>query len=310
MTNRSDNFTRANSATSLGTPSDGGSAWVVVNGTWGISSNQGYCAVDAGGQNLAILETSVTDGTYAITAPAANAGGIVFRYVDSSNYWLLAFPGGDAQLYKNVAGSFTSVQLWTSAAPDGVTISLALSGDTVTVTANGTPLSPSITMGGVHAAGTKIGLRTFAVTSPRFTALSFTGVAPPPTLTSPTGSATGSTTATIGATTDTGSGTLYGVVTTSLTTPTAAQVKAGQNAAGATATFAGSVAVSSSGAKAINATGLTASTTYYAHLVHNAAGGDSNVVSSTSFTTSAGASSIKARRSAHSTGTRAGSRSI
>jgi hypothetical protein len=112
-----------------------------------------------------------------------------------------------------------------------------------------------------------------------------------PTLSSPVGTQAGSTTATIGATTDEGNGTLYGVVTISGTAPTAAQVKAGQNNGGTSAVFAGSVAVSSTGAKTISATGLTASTAYYAHLMHeDAAGNKSNVVTSAQFTTAAGAS--------------------
>lgn len=117
-----------------------------------------------------------------------------------------------------------------------------------------------------------------------------------PTLTSPTGTSTGSTIATVGATTDEGNGTLYAVVTTSATAPTKAQVKAGQNAAGSAANWSGSVAVSSAGAKTLNATGLTDSTTYYAHLMHeDAATNQANVVSSTSFTTSAGASGSRGR---------------
>lgn len=108
-----------------------------------------------------------------------------------------------------------------------------------------------------------------------------------PVLTSPTGSATGPTTATVGATTDEGNGTLYAVVTTSATQPSVAQIKAGQNHTGAAAPWGGSVAVSSTGAKTLSATGLTASTAYYAHLVHaDAAANDSNRVSSASFTTS------------------------
>lgn len=110
----------------------------------------------------------------------------------------------------------------------------------------------------------------------------------PPTLTSPTGTATGSTTATGGATTNEANGTLYTCWTTTSTTPTAAQVKAGQNSAGAAAAAAASSAVTSTGAKTNNATGLTASTTYYAHSMHeDAATNQSNVVTSASFTTSA-----------------------
>jgi hypothetical protein len=109
-----------------------------------------------------------------------------------------------------------------------------------------------------------------------------------PILSSPVGTTTGSTTATVGATTDEGNGTLYAVVATSATQPSVAQIKAGQDHAGSAAPWSGSVAVASTGAKTLGATGLTASTTYYAHLVHtDAAANDSNRVVSASFTTDA-----------------------
>lgn len=109
-----------------------------------------------------------------------------------------------------------------------------------------------------------------------------------PTLTSATQTVTGSSTATVGATTDEGNGTLYAVVTVSGTAPTAVQVEAGQDNSGSAATWAGNVTVSSTGAKTIGATSLTASTAYYAHLMHkDAAGNASNVVSSAQFTTDA-----------------------
>ncbi len=108
----------------------------------------------------------------------------------------------------------------------------------------------------------------------------------PPVLTSPTGVATGSTTATVGATTDEGNGTMYAVVTTSATQPSVAQIKAGQNHAGAAASWAGTLAISSTGAKTLSATGLSPTTAYYAHVVHtDAATNDSNRVSSAAFTT-------------------------
>ncbi len=104
-----------------------------------------------------------------------------------------------------------------------------------------------------------------------------------PVLSSPTGTATGSTTATIGATTDEGNGTLYGYVSTSATPPSGTDLKAGTGAV-----WSGSASVSSTGAKTLSATGLTASTAYYAHLLHtDAATNDSNIVTSAQFTTSA-----------------------
>lgn len=109
-----------------------------------------------------------------------------------------------------------------------------------------------------------------------------------PVLTSPTGTATGATTADVGATTDEGNGTLYAVATTSATQPNAAQIKAGQDHTGAAAPWGGSQAVASVGAKTLGATGLTASTGYYAHLIHtDTATNDSNIVTSAQFTTDA-----------------------
>lgn len=115
-----------------------------------------------------------------------------------------------------------------------------------------------------------------------------------PVLTSAVGTTTGSTTATIGATTDEANGTMYGVVTGSVTQPSVAQIKAGQDHTGAAASYASSQSISSTGAKTFSATGLTASTTYYGHIVHtDAAANDSNRLSSASFTTDAASTSKK-----------------
>lgn len=104
-----------------------------------------------------------------------------------------------------------------------------------------------------------------------------------PILSSPTGTQTGSTTATIGATTDEANGTLYGFVSTSATPPSDADLKAGTGAV-----WSGSASVSGTGANTLNATGLTASTGYYGHLLHtDAAANDSNTVTSAQFTTAA-----------------------
>lgn len=107
-----------------------------------------------------------------------------------------------------------------------------------------------------------------------------------PVLTTAVGTATGSTTATVGATTDEANGTLRVVVTTSATQPSTVQIKAGQDHTGATAPYAGSQTITSTGAKTFSATGLTASTGYYAHNLHtDTAGNDSNRLSSSLFTT-------------------------
>lgn len=111
-----------------------------------------------------------------------------------------------------------------------------------------------------------------------------------PTLSSATGTATSDTEADLSVSTNEGNGTLYWVVTQSATDPTKAQVKLGQNHAGAAADDAGSQAVSGTGVQNITggATGLTAETEYWAHFMHeDAATNQSDVATSASFETDA-----------------------
>lgn len=101
-----------------------------------------------------------------------------------------------------------------------------------------------------------------------------------PVLTSAAFAATGSSTGTASVSTDEGNGTLYCVVTTSSTSPSAAQIKAGNDHTGSAAAFDASQAVSGTGTQNVNATGLSPSTTYYAHFVQDdAAANESNVAS-------------------------------
>lgn len=96
-----------------------------------------------------------------------------------------------------------------------------------------------------------------------------------PVLTSPTGTSTGSTTATGSVSTDTSGGTLYRLASTNAV-ETAATIKAANL----------TQAVSSTGVQTVSFTGLTASTSYYAHYVHvSTTAHDSNVVNSTVFVT-------------------------
>jgi hypothetical protein len=112
-----------------------------------------------------------------------------------------------------------------------------------------------------------------------------------PVLSLATASSITDTTASVGATTDTANGTMYAVVIPSAgTTPSAAQIIAGQDSTG-TAAPHGSLAISSSGAKLIPITGLTASTGYKQCDIHVGTGGNSNIVTST-FTTNATAPNI------------------
>lgn len=101
-----------------------------------------------------------------------------------------------------------------------------------------------------------------------------------PVLTSADGHATSSTTADISVDTTEDSGTLFWVLTTSPTGPSAAQVKAGLNHLGAAASASGSQAVGSSGTQPASASGLSISTTYYPHFMHEEPHGAQSIVAS------------------------------
>jgi hypothetical protein len=109
-----------------------------------------------------------------------------------------------------------------------------------------------------------------------------------PTLSSPTGTSTGETTADGSVSTDEANGTLYWVATTSATAPSVAQIQAGQDNTGSAAAASGNQAVSATGVQNVSATGLTNTTSYHFHYQHqDAAANDSTVSTSAQFTTDA-----------------------
>ncbi|WP_409266819.1 hypothetical protein [Massilia sp. BHUDP2] len=115
-------------------------------------------------------------------------------------------------------------------------------------------------------------------TSPSFTTAA-AGDTTAPILSSPTGTKTGSTTASGTVSTNEANGTLYRLASTNAV-ESAATIKAANL----------TQAVSATGVQNVSFTGLTAATQYYAHYVHrDAAGNDSTVASSAAFTTDAAA---------------------
>ena len=108
-----------------------------------------------------------------------------------------------------------------------------------------------------------------------------------PVLSSASSTVTGQTTATVRVTTDTPEGTLYAVVTASMTTPTAAQIIAGSDNSGNPAVFDDAKMVMATGAQSFSATGLLAGTMYHAFFVHEDAAGNRSAVVGAMFTTQA-----------------------
>lgn len=116
----------------------------------------------------------------------------------------------------------------------------------------------------------------------------------PPTLTFPTGTATGTTTANGSVTTNEAGGTLYRLASTNAT-----ELVATIKAASLTS------AVAASGAQAVTFTGLTPATTYFTHYVHtDAAGNDSAAADApVSFTTAGGSATLTSSALKNNTGT-------
>jgi hypothetical protein len=131
VANRADNFNRSNSAVSIGSPSDGGSAYAGSLGTAGIDSNQAYFpnagttglgavrVLDAGNADAEVEFTIVVRDNYFL---------VVLRWEDDNNYDTLFCDQNGAQFYKLVGGSASTFS--SSAAQAWV------NGDVVKVTVN------------------------------------------------------------------------------------------------------------------------------------------------------------------------------
>lgn len=272
------------------------------NGTFEIESNRltGTGSSPGGPQWLAI-ETASSDANATVTATIRSSSddgtvGVVFRYVDNDNFWMAVahFNANNVQLFKRESGSFSSVESGGTIGPANTdyVISVELDGDDITVkldtvtvitrtdSFNNTADRHGVRFGDQDHSADDLIIDYSA------------GDVTAPVLTSPAGTSTGQTTASGTVSTDEGNGTLDAVVTTSSTTPSAAQIQAGQDHTGAAASATDlDNTVSATGSQAVSFTGLTASTTYYVHYVHqDAAGNDSTAVSSSSFTTDAAAS--------------------
>lgn len=182
-------------------------------------------------------------------------------------------------LAKWVSGTQTVIATGTSTWATNDLLSLEAEGTTLRVCRNGTPLGGiyTVTDSSLSTGAPGVTMSSFGVLGDDFEGGSIAADTTGPTLTSPTGTATGATTASGTVSTNEAGGTLYRLASTNAT-ELAATVKA----AGLTSS------VTAAGTQTVSFTGLTPSTTYYPHYVHtDPAGNDSARVSGESFTTSA-----------------------
>jgi len=176
-TYRTDNFNRANSTTSVNSPSDAGSDWVTPFGAvWGISSNKAYCfganttTAQANAIYLESLESNVTlRGKFTLgTSSVASNTSFIIRFVDSNNYYLAQFgkTAGNNLFYSitRVVGGVattlvanTNFGTWVNGTE--YTFMVKFSGNTMTLY-NGTTSLVQVVDSSV--VGTKHGLRLFS----------------------------------------------------------------------------------------------------------------------------------------------------
>lgn len=106
-----DNFTRADSSSSLGTAGPVGRAWTAHSGTWGIASNRGKIIAGAG-DNVATLPTRCgrTGRIQARVTLGTDGPGVIFRAVSDQTYEIFlisSFYGG--QWWRRASGAYTQI---------------------------------------------------------------------------------------------------------------------------------------------------------------------------------------------------------
>ena len=154
----SDSFTRADSATSLGT-ADTGQTWSAITGTWGIASNQAYNP-GADTNAMALVDAGVSDCTVRLKMAArGSSSGMFLRATDASNW--IAFVNGSStvmSLIKSVAGTVsTVVNITTTVALTNDVYQAVLKGTTITLFLNGAQIGTPQTVT-EHATATKFGI--------------------------------------------------------------------------------------------------------------------------------------------------------
>jgi len=157
----SDTFTDS-PGTALGSHTmNTGSGWTVPSGAFQVGASNQAVGVTDDTSNIAIADAGQADVTVSVdifVPPTAQAWGLIFRYVDTSNYWQLAMVNGTLELDEIVAGTPTTRDTEvTGGSLDSTTVSFSvvLSGSSITATVGAYNLSYSSS---THATATKFGM--------------------------------------------------------------------------------------------------------------------------------------------------------
>lgn len=152
------------------TPSSRGGAWAMPNGL--VSTNGSGVITAVGADSMAVSEASKADGviTLTMTVHATNAGGILFRFQDTSNYWRVQIAGTSIKIMEVTNGT-TSQRATAVGIQTTGTLILTLSGNSISCAGslvNGAPASFSSSVG---ASRTKHGVY-FGASGPTMDAIS------------------------------------------------------------------------------------------------------------------------------------------
>lgn len=179
MSNRVDNFNRADSVLTLNSPSDAAGDYTLV-GTWGITSNTAYSVVSSN-PCAAILDSATFDITIEVTLTGlggADIAGLCARYTDINNHWAYYMDtlNNKTRLYKISSGSFVSVIDNVHAPAAGDVLKLGFSSNTWTAYYNGSQVGTG--SDAFNNTATKHGLWGYANgTNDRWDSLSITDAA-------------------------------------------------------------------------------------------------------------------------------------
>lgn len=162
LTAITDDFNRANSATSLGTTAQG-YVWQAQQGVWGITTNTAY-KVTATAQGTAVIDTGLPDFILEVTllTKTNDGGGICFRSTDLNNHWMTEAAVDGGWLYKVSAGSYATRFSIGGVFAIGETVRVEAIGSSITVFRNNVQ---ALTMtDAFNQTATKHGLRDYTGT--------------------------------------------------------------------------------------------------------------------------------------------------
>ena len=149
------------------------SNWTASSGTWAVVSDGTQVYKQTSESNEAVSTAgSISWTNYTVEGkvklydlPSTAASGLIARYSDSNNYYMLRLhQSGQLQLYKKVGGTFTQLGATTVSLSANTiyTLKLGLNGSSLTGYLNGSPL---ISASDSSLSAGKIGLRTYIQTA-------------------------------------------------------------------------------------------------------------------------------------------------